>query len=87
MLNGFRDSTATASQKRRHSSHCGDKNVTAAPDCRFKRVAAAVWGEDKLAEQLAAIGGCEVRTARRWLAGTFPPSTKIVLAIAQSLIE
>ena len=40
-----------------------------------------------LAEQIAAIGGCKVRTARRWLAGTFPPSAKIVLAIAQSLIE
>jgi hypothetical protein len=48
--------------------------------CKFGAVARVLWPH-KTEAHVAAIARVDVRTARRWLAGEFPPAISVVEAV------
>lgn len=70
------------------ADHLAENGATARPIDRriFPKVitAARTWWPSKVAEELADIIGCEVRSAERYLAGDRTPNAEAVLELIKS---
>jgi hypothetical protein len=56
------------------------------PRRKFGAVAKVLF-PDKAAAHLAAIGGADERTAKRWISGEYEPPTSVVIACVQEMLR
>lgn len=59
---------------------------TLVPVPKFGAVCRLLW-PDKTAAHIAAIGGYDVRTAKRWMAGEYDPPVAVLVAVINKMFE